>query len=108
MKIGKVAIGRVGVPMVGYTPIRCDRNVGSPLGNQYKIDNEFDRDSVCDLFEENYHKLLAGSKRMRVAISRIRHKLIRGENVLLQCHCHPKRCHLLTVKNYLERNLYEL
>lgn len=102
---GKVAIGRVGIPMIGYTPIRCDRNIGSPLSNPYKIDSEHDRDSVCDLYENNYQHLLVKYKEMRVAILRIKRRLTKGENILLQCHCHPKRCHLLTIKRDLEEYL---
>ncbi|MCP4354667.1 MAG: hypothetical protein GY793_03340 [Proteobacteria bacterium] len=36
------------------------------------------------------------------------YKLVkRGKNILLLCHCHPKRCHADTIKTFLEEQLTE-
>lgn len=102
---GKVEIGRVGVPKIGFTQIRCDRNVGSIFSNIYKIKDGCTRDDCCDLYDRYFIKEIGTNTKLRVATKRLLRKLKCGENILLQCHCTPKRCHTNTIKNYLEKEL---
>ena len=61
--------------------VRIDRS--SKYGNPFVLDQDGDRDAVCDAFEDHYlpHK---------PSIEKDRMKLL---GKVLVCHCYPERCH---------------
>lgn len=74
---------------------------GSPLGNPYPITHINDRDYVCDAYEEYLDNEI--TKKNPVIIKELdRLRNIHNQRQLtLVCFCHPKRCHGLTIRNYL-------
>ena len=65
---------------------------GSPFGNPFRMNNESERDSVCDKYEDC---LMANPE----LLSRVENEL-RGKDLV--CWCAPKRCHgdlLLRIAN---------
>lgn len=79
-----------------------------PLGNPYVIgDFAFvggaarlirTRDEACDLYEKDFaRRILVDNDLRRVVLS--------CYSQVLGCHCVPKRCHLQTIVNWLEKNV---
>ena len=93
----QVVIGKVRQNLEGYTPVYIGR--GSPLGNPWPISQYRTRDMVCDrhavYFEEQVK--LKGSP-INKEMQRLVRLILKGEKLLLQCFCVPKRCHGETVK----------
>ena len=104
--------------------IYCGR--GTALGNLSKMTKESDRDKVCDEYitwfyecvdEPNFlDKVDMGTtgKFYRVTpqesqlISIFRYMIDSDKDVNLSCFCAPKRCHVDTIKTFLENKLEEL
>ncbi len=72
--------------------VYCGR--GSAYGNPYKIGVDGTRDDVCDKFELYFLKRLQDSKYRAMVMS------LKGKR--LGCYCKPLRCHLDTIKKYLD------
>ena len=83
----------------------------TPLSNPFKMrenckHTRAERDRVCDLYEEYFQKevKIKGSK-IRNSVANLYRLAKSGKNILLLCHCHPKRCHAETIKNFIENQL---
>jgi hypothetical protein len=118
MKMYDIQIGNL---RNGYilNQVRADR--GTSLGNPFEMTSEAKRDDVCDAFDEYFKAVMKGeepdlnqiaikygvplSRKYKGTPSAIRAEIERLKNkanFTLMCWCIPKRCHLLTIKNYLE------
>ena len=86
-----------------YYDIYCGR--GTALGNPYSMETytEEDRNRVCDLYDKWFHSMKdAGfSPSMRIELNEIKVAAKDGD-VILGCYCYPKRCHVETIKKYIE------
>lgn len=75
----------------------------SPLGNPFRMSNEFKRDLVCDKYEEwMATQLLEKNPTVLSELTRIDKALKKYGKVRLFCWCTPKRCHAETIKRMLE------
>lgn len=92
--------------------IYCGR--GSPLGNPFPIDDYNDRNAVCDMYFNYFHS--------HITVDRFIHLLTYGDttdnpqfamladiyykaaygDVNLGCYCAPRRCHCVTIKEFIE------
>ena len=81
--------------------IYCGR--GSPMGNPFPMNDEKDRDEVCDQYAAYFaRKIEAGDDiHFMDGLQLIYEQAAEGD-VNLGCFCAPKRCHTETVKNYIE------
>lgn len=77
----------------------------SPLGNPFPMDDESDRDDVCDEYGHWFaeqlkckNKLVLGELHRLQEIHRLNGELT------ISCWCAPKRCHAETIKSWLEQN----
>ncbi len=91
------------IPLGDATLIYCGR--GSALGNVFHITPTKTRDDVCDEYEDWFPAMIDYPSRkaveMRSQISKILKAAETGD-VHLQCFCAPKRCHVETIKKYVE------
>jgi len=71
----------------------------SPLGNPFRMLSESDRDRVCDEYDVWFHENVDN---LKPVLRELWHKGVRDGSLLLSCWCAPKRCHLETVKAFLE------
>jgi hypothetical protein len=83
---------------------RCDRD--TPLGNPYVMKNESYRLEACTEYEDWFQERVdSGDERvlhyLRLMLDR--HK--EHGKLRLFCWCHPKQCHLETIKKWLEERL---
>jgi hypothetical protein len=72
--------------------VYCGR--GSDFGNPYKIGEDGTRDDVCDKFIPYFEKKLRDPK--------FRDKVLTLRGKKIGCWCLPLRCHLETIKKYLD------
>ena len=103
--------------------IFCGR--GSPLGNPYVIGRHGNRDYVCDKYEEWFHAFVDELNFLNLYRSKDRVMSPQTEQALiifkealagdvnLGCFCVTKknpntRCHVETIKNFIENKLEEL
>lgn len=109
--MGYVIIGRVGDR--GAIPI--DRT--SVLGNPSSIEETMSRlnvsavkarEIVCDEYDTYFHDVLLHKEEVKEYLSSIIEIVKKEGQVVLGCHCTPRRCHGLTIKNYLDDILPEL
>ena len=79
----------------------------SPLGNPYYMHGEYERDEVCDRYEELfYHNIEIPDSPMRKEVDTIVALVIKDtEPVYLTCLCAPKRCHCDTIAEYLNNRI---
>ncbi len=98
--VGAITIGRVLTRKHGAINIRVDRS--SVLGNPFFMAKETDRDAVCDKYEEYFNREILTRAGMQAEIRRIHDLALAGNNINLQCWCHPKRCHAETIKKHIE------
>ncbi len=80
---------------------------GSPLGNRFaKADmTPEERDYACDQFYiEFWNKVKANDLVIMTELKRLLSIAMNGD-LILGCYCHPKRCHGLTIKQWLETEL---
>lgn len=81
--------------------VRCDRR--TVLGNPFRMESEDDRDEVCDNYEEYFHeKLHSTDLEFTNFLCDLIEITIDQGYIKLGCHCAPKRCHLDTVKRFLD------
>lgn len=84
--------------------IYCGR--GSALGNPFKMNNENQRNTVCEDYEKYFHEQVevikneAMLKELRIIFK----QALKGD-VNLGCYCSPKRCHCDTIKRFIENKL---
>lgn len=109
--MGYVIIGRVG----DRGAVAIDRT--SVLGNPISIEETMSkrnvssvkaREIVCDEYESYFHDVLLHREDVKQYIDEIIEIVKRDGKVILGCHCTPRRCHGLTIKNYLDDILPEL
>lgn len=83
---------------------RCDRE--SPLGNPYNLKSEEFRNDVCDKYETWFYQQIE-NKNLEVIdyINELRESYNKYGKLRLFCWCTPKRCHVETIKKYLEKEL---
>lgn len=82
--------------------VRVDR--ASVLGNPFHMQNESQRDKVCDLYEAYFdEKMQDTSSKFYKEIQRLYRILKEYGKLELFCWCAPKRCHAETIKKYLEK-----
>ncbi|QDP56472.1 MAG: hypothetical protein Tp152SUR00d2C52646391_68 [Prokaryotic dsDNA virus sp.] len=103
LKVGRV---RASHPRTSKV-IRVDRT--SVLGNPYKMYGEHMRDEVCD----NYavwlkERIKAKDEVILGALEHIADLVYNGHDVIITCHCTPKRCHADEIKRVVERALVKL
>ena len=72
--------------------VNCGR--GSFFGNPYKIGVDGTRDEVCDKYATLFRK------RLQDPTFRAKVLLLKGRK--LGCWCKPLRCHVDTIKSYLD------
>ncbi len=97
--VGDIKIGRVNQTVPNYISIRCDRKTA--LGNPFYMANESQRIEVCNKFEAYLPEAYATDRVIRSEITNIAMHVESGQNVLLQCHCAPKRCHCDSIKSFV-------
>lgn len=77
-----------------------------PLGNPFPMEDEKDRDRVCDEYEKYFQeRLLAQDPVILNELCRAIRMTIERGYINLGCYCAPRRCHTWTIKNYLEKVL---
>ena len=105
--------------------IYCGR--GSALGSPFKLGVDGNRDIVCDLYHEYFYDTIDEVSFLELwdlvdyedimeshitpqmkQLYLIFNKLVNGEDVNLGCYCTPNRCHVETIKEFLELKLEEL
>jgi len=81
----------------------------TPLGNPFVMNDESERDDVCDAYERWFNEQLASNASHAPFTLALRHleTLAAHGDLILGCYCAPKRCHGDTIKAYLERKLNE-
>lgn len=89
--------------------VRVDR--ASVLGNPYHMENESQRDYVCELYEEYFTaKMSDTSSIFYKEVERLYSIFKQYGKLELFCWCTPKRCHAETIKKYIEAKqpIYDL
>lgn len=87
----------------GILQIIVDRS--SPLGNPFIMEDESQRDSVCDLYEKwLYRQINHEIEKICNELNRIA-ELAKTQDIRLMCWCSPKRCHAETIKEYIEKSV---
>ena len=81
--------------------VRVDR--ASVLGNPYYMENETQRDKVCDLYKAYFEENMQDTNSaFYQEIQRLYGILKEYGKLELYCWCAPKRCHAESIKKYLE------
>lgn len=102
--VGKLIVGKVNQSYPSYTVVRIDRKTA--LGNPFYMANENQRDYVCDQFEAHMkHKLKEPKGYFFLELKEIYQRVKAGEDIVLTCWCHPKRCHGDSIKNLIDAQL---
>ena len=102
--IGDIKIGKVNQNLPNYISIRCDRK--TVLGNPFFMHNESQRDMVCDKYKTWLENRDAEYGAVHDMLNDIIMKVELGNNVLLQCHCYPKRCHTESIREHVLGQLH--
>jgi len=98
--------------------IYCGR--GSALGNPFRMNNESERDRVCDQYIEWFYDKIDEASFLDIVYNdydpgwnpqtkmlvAIYHAASLGD-INLGCFCVPKRCHCDTIKEFLELKIEE-
>lgn len=71
---------------------------GSMFGNPFVIGVDGTRDEVCDMYEDYFLKRVEQDVEFRASVLELVGKTV-------GCFCVPKRCHLETIKRWLEKNV---
>jgi hypothetical protein len=83
--------------------IRADRK--TVYGNPYFMDGEWERDSVCDDYDRYFIIRMGSDPTFRAEIDRLVEIYKQYGKLNLFCWCVPRRCHVETIKKYIERVL---
>lgn len=78
--------------------IYCGR--GSIYGNPLHIDKNKTRDDVCDEYEIYFHDKIKNDEEFKNEIDKLI-VIATTSELILGCHCKPKRCHVETIQNYI-------
>jgi len=108
LRIGSYRKYSTAKPHRGETPIRCDRKGEHGLGNPFFMEEESQRNQVCDQFEEKLNRDLAQKGHMSKKIDELAKRLLAGENLILMCWCTPKRCHTHSIEKAVLARINEL
>lgn len=101
---GELIVGRINQSYPDHTIVRIDRKAA--LGNPFYMSNENQRDYVCDQFEAHMNYKLKDIKGyFFLEIKEIYKRVKAGENIVLTCWCHPKRCHGDSIKAVIDKQL---
>ena len=77
----------------------------TPLGNPYPLNDESDRDDMCDYYESWFIQQIIEQNPLIVAeLKRLQALHRMYKSLTLICWCAPKRCHAETIKKWLEAN----
>jgi hypothetical protein len=83
-------------------------NRSSPWGNPFTMKKESARNEVCNLFEHHMANELTHNPEKWEALNTSVEVYIKLKlNVVLICHCHPKRCHADTIAAWLNMKIQE-
>lgn len=83
--------------------VRVDR-ANKILGNKFIMNNELERDKVCDEYEAWFNEQITKQNELVLNELRRLYKIYKKYGKLnLFCWCAPKRCHAETIKNFLEK-----
>lgn len=75
----------------------------SPLGNPFHMQNESQRDFVCDRYEQYFNDMIKCKSHEFIGTLDLMMRQYKIHNKLrLFCWCAPKRCHGETIKNFIE------
>ena len=83
--------------------VRVDR--ASILGNPFVLENETNRDDVCDKYDMYFQEKIIDNNNFISELNRIINMYMYYGQVRLFCWCKPKRCHALTIKRWLENKI---
>ena len=86
--------------------VRVDR--GSSLGNPFKMENESQREEVCEKYEEYFKTAINENPKIKMELQRLNALHNAHGELVLYCWCTPKRCHAETIKRYLTKLLENL
>ena len=90
--------------------VKCDRS--SILGNPYKMNGKSneERNRVCDLYEEYFYKQIEENNEFKQEVARLYSIYMKWGKLNLYCWCAPKKCHGITIKNYIleMKEVYDL
>lgn len=82
--------------------VRVDRT--NVLGNPFKMDNESMRDTVCDKYAVWLQERIKAKDNAVIGeLKYIASLLYNGHDVIITCHCAPKRCHAHEIKRVIDR-----
>lgn len=109
--MGYVIVGRV--RDAGAVPIDRTTALGNPFSiqeimNKRNVTSVKAREIVCDEYETYFHDVLLHREEAKQYLDKIIETVKRDGKVVLGCHCTPRRCHGITIKNYLEEILPEI
>lgn len=79
--------------------IRVDRK--SVFGNPFYMNNEKERDIVCNKYEKYFYTQIKSNKTFKNEIDKLVNIYKKCGQLNLFCWCYPKRCHAETIKNYI-------
>lgn len=84
----------------------CGR--GSPLGNPHPKEQVGGRDNACDLYEQTFRAWVkAGKPDVMAELHRLRALYEQNGYLEIRCFCFPKRCHLITVRDWIVDNAFQ-
>ena len=96
-----ITIGKIYSPLKGAVNIRVDRK--SVLGNPFYLNNEGQRDHVCDSYKHWLDNQIADKNIEVISMLYNIAELVRNnEHVHLQCWCAPKRCHAESIMHVIK------
>lgn len=82
---------------------RVDRQ--SPVGNPFYMNDENQRDIVCDKYESYFQAQLEYNTQFKRYLQTMLEALEQYGKLSLYCWCAPKRCHAETIKHWLENQI---
>lgn len=81
---------------------------GSPLGNPWAMGESRTRDQACDMYEQTFQEWVRqGKPDVMAELHRLRAIYEQNGSLEIRCFCWPKRCHLLTVRNWILDHAFE-
>lgn len=82
--------------------VKVDRS--SILGNPYPMISENRRNEVCLKYDNHFEHSIQYDEKFKNAINAII-ILAKTKDIALGCWCYPKRCHAITIKDYIENTI---
>ena len=82
--------------------VRVDR--ASVLGNSFRMENEYQRDEVCDKYQQWFDAKVEQKDAVVLGALRTLYRIHQKYGRLrLFCWCAPKRCHCETIRTFLNK-----